>query len=368
MSVKSKKRKTLIYGILAAALAAMSSARAEDYGTPGSPIHVTIGHPCCYAASWSAYIVHDKELWKKYLPQGSTVDFEIGLAGPPVVNNLLAGKVQIGYLGDIPAIAAVTKEKMADVRLVATTALSYDQCGILLEKMDAPAATDSKKAVQWLDGKQFAVPRGSCGDRFAKIILKNENATPESYLNQTIEVISTSFRAGKLDGAVVWEPVASHLVNEKLAKRVASGATYNIQDGAFIAMRGDLIDARPDVAEAWLKAELDAQLFMADPKNSDEVVAIIGKYVSQFSKKDLKDAIYGRYSTTEGGTDVRLVQPFTFTPDVRKLLADATEFLYEAKGVNSPTLKDSVVDAKFADKVLAERGLSAPIGKLVATQ
>jgi len=368
MSIKSKKRNTLIYGILAAVIATVSSARAADYGAVGSPMHLTIGHPCCYAASWSAYIVHDKEFWKKYLPEGSTVDFDIGLAGPPVVNNLLAGKVQIGYLGDIPAIAAVTKEKMADVRLVAATALSYDQCGILLERMDAPQATDPKKAVQWLDGKQFAVPRGSCGDRFAKVILKKENANPESYLNQTIEVISTSFRAGKIDGAVVWEPVASHLVNEKLAKRVASGVTYNIQDGAFIAMRGDLIDARPDVAEAWLKAELDAQLFMADPKNADEVVAIIGKYVSQFSKKDLKDAIYGRYSTEEGGSDVRMVQPFTFTPEVRKLLSDATEFLYEAKGVNSPTLNDRVIDAKFADKVLSERKLTAPIGKLVATQ
>lgn len=363
-----KKQKTLFYGVLVAALAAFSPARAADYGAVGSPIHLTAGHPCCYAASWSAYIVHEKEFWKKYLPQGSTVDFEIGLAGPPVVNNLLAGKVQIGYLGDIPAIAAVTKEKMADVRLVATTAVSYDQCGIMLERMDAPKFDDSKKAVEWLDGKQFAVTRGSCGDRFAKIALKGSNATPASYLNQTIEVISTSFRAGKIDGAVVWEPVASHLVNEKLAKRVASGVTYNIEDGAFIAMRGDLIDARPDVAEAWLKAELDAQLFMADPKNADEVVAIIGKYVSQFSKKDLKDAIYGRYTADEGGSDVRMIQPFTFTPDVRKLLSDATAFLYDAKGVSSPTLNENVIDSKMADKVLAERGLTAPIGKLVATQ
>lgn len=368
MSSKMSKRRSLFSGVMIAALSAISSANAADYGAVGSPIQLTVGHPCCYAASWSAYIVHEKELWKKYFPQGSTVNFDIGLAGPPVVNNLLAGKVQVGYLGDIPAIASVTKEKMADVRLVAATALSHDQCGILLERMDAPKSADSKQAVKWLDGKQFAVPRGSCGDRFAKTIFKNESVSPASYLNQTIEVISTSFRAGKIDGAVVWEPVASQLVNEKLAKRVASGVTYNVQDGAFIAMRGDLLDARPDIAEAWLKAELDAQLFMADPKNADQVIAIIGKYVSQFSKKDLRDAIYGRYSAGEGGSDVRMIQPFSFTPEVRRLLKDATEFLYEAKGVNSPTLKESVVDGKLADKVLAERGLTSPIGRLVATQ
>ena len=40
------------------------------------------------------------------------------------------------------------------------------------------------------------------------------NVKPAEYLNQTIEVISTNFRAGKLDAASLWEPTLSGLASE----------------------------------------------------------------------------------------------------------------------------------------------------------
>ena len=72
-----------------------------------------------------------KEFWKKYLPQGSTVEFSIGLQGSVIVNAMLAGKQSIGYLGDMPAIVATTKREVADLRLVAAIGLSHDSCNIV---------------------------------------------------------------------------------------------------------------------------------------------------------------------------------------------------------------------------------------------
>lgn len=353
---------------LAAGLwAATGGSAAADFGKPGEPIALTVGHPCCYAPIWSAYVVREKEFWKPRLPVGSTVTFDIGLAGPVVVNAMLAGKQQVGYLGDMPAIVATTKTEVADVRLVATTSLAYDQCNILLVRKDAPAFPAPKDAVKWLADKQFAVPRGSCGDRFAKDLLTREGVTPAAYLNQTIEVITSSFKAGKLDGAVVWEPVASQAVNQGIARRAASGTSYGIQDGAFLAMRADLMAARPDVARGWLEAELDAQLFMADEKNAAEVVRIIRKHVPAYTEADLMKALYGRYPEAEGGTPVRMIQPFGFPPDVRTLLADATTFLHAIKGIAVPTMRPEAVDAGIADAILADRKLSSPVGRIEAT-
>jgi NitT/TauT family transport system substrate-binding protein len=339
---------------------------AFDYGAPGSPVALTVGHPCCYAATWSAYVVRAKEFWKKYLPAGSTVTFEIALAGPPILNAMFAGKQQIGYLGDTPAIIATTKRDMADIRLVAALALAHDQCNILLVRPDAPAFAKAEEAVRWLDKKDFAVPRGTCGDRFAQDIFKRENVTPANYVNKSIELITTGFRAGNIDGAAVWEPVASQLVNQKLARRAASGATYGIMDAAFLTVRADLMQARPDVVQGWIEAELDAELFIADPKNAGEVVAIIKNFVPGFSPDDLKDAIYGRAPAEVGGTDVRMIQPFVFTPDVRALLKDASAFLYSVKAIPSPDFRDDAVESAFVDKAVAKRGLTAPIGKVVA--
>ncbi len=75
---------------------------------------------------------------KKYLPAGSTVEFQIGLQGAIVVNTMLAGKQHIGYMGDMPAIVSTTKESVADVRLVAMLGLAHDQCNIFVVRNDAP--------------------------------------------------------------------------------------------------------------------------------------------------------------------------------------------------------------------------------------
>ena len=47
-------------------------------------------------------------------------------------------------------------------------------------------------------------------------MFEKENIKPAQYLNQNIEVITSGFRAGKLDAAAIWEPTASRLVEEGL--------------------------------------------------------------------------------------------------------------------------------------------------------
>ena len=149
--------------------------------------------------------------------------------------------------------------------------LGYDQCNVFLVRTDAPKFSSSEDALKWLDGKTVAVPKGSCTDRFAQAVFKAKNLKPSEYLNQSIEVITSGFRAKKLDAAVIWEPTASRLVQEGLARRVASGASVNERDGGFMVMPQALIEQRPDVVKAWLEAELDAALFFADSKNAMEI-------------------------------------------------------------------------------------------------
>src|SRR2546422_256788 len=121
-------------------------------------------------------------------------------------------------------------------------------------------------------GKTVAVPKGSCTDRFAQATFKKFSIQPKEYLNQNIEVITSNFRAGKLDAAVMWEPTTSRLVGDGLARLIATGKSVQENDGGLLGMRADLIKQRPDVVKGWLQAELDAQLFIADPKNAPEVI------------------------------------------------------------------------------------------------
>src|SRR5476649_2383527 len=89
-----------------------------DFGKPGTPVQLVVGYQPYYTESWSGVVMRSKKFYEKYLPQGSTVEFQIGLQGAIIVNNMLAGKQYIGYMGDMPAIVSTTKVETADIRIV----------------------------------------------------------------------------------------------------------------------------------------------------------------------------------------------------------------------------------------------------------
>lgn len=353
-------------GISTAGFVSTVSAAEIDFGKVGEPINLVVGYQPYYTEAWSGVVMKGLKLYEKYLPKGSTVEFQIGLQGGIIVNAMLAGKQHIGYMGDMPAIVATTKERVADIRIVATAGLGFDQCNNMLVKNDAPQFANSGEAIQWMDGKVVAVPKGACTDRFALAVFEKEGIKPASYLNQNIEVITSGFRAGKLDAAAIWEPTASRLVAEGLARKVASGASVDENDGGFIDMRGDLIDQRPDVVKAWLNAELDAQLFMADPANTMAVVKMAKEQTTGFSEEVLWKAMVGSTSVLQGGTPVRNELAFAITPKAQALIDKATVFLHSIKTINVDTLRDNAIMTGFTEEILKERGLTAPIGKMWA--
>ena len=353
--------------VVALATSAVPALAADiDHGKPGTPIKLVVGYQPYYTESWSGVVMRSKKFYEKYLPKGSEVEFQIGLQGAIIVNNMLAGKQHIGYMGDMPAIVSTTKQSVADVRIVATLGLGFDQCNIFLARKDAPAFADAKAAIKWLDGKVVSVPKGACTDRYAQATFQKLGVQPKEYLNQNIEVITSNFRAGKIDAAAIWEPTASRLVQEGLARRIASGASVDENDGGFLAMRADLIKQRPDVVKAWLNAELDAQLFLADPRNAGAVIKMAKEQTTGFSERVLWYSLYGTYDTNAGGVPVRFSMPYTFTPQVRELISRATAFLHSIKSINVDKLRPEAVEAKWTEDILKERGLKAPIGEVKA--
>ena len=362
------KRYMQLFAVISmlAVMAGQALATDIDFGKPGQPVELVIGYQPYYTESWSGMVMRGKKFYEKYLPKGSKVEFQVGLQGAIIVNNMLAGKQHIGYMGDMPSIVSTTKTETADIRIVATLGLGFDQCNIFLASNDAPKFATAKDALKWLDGKQVAVPKGSCTDRFAQATFKKEGVQPKDYLNQNIEVITSNFRAGKIDAAVIWEPTASRLVQEGLARRIATGANVNEGDGGFLAMRADLIKQRPDIVKAWLNAELDAQLFLADERNAAEVIKMAKEQTTGFSDRALWYSLYGTYSPETGGTKTRINLHYAITPQARDLIDKATTFLYSIKSINVEKLRPEAVMPEFAEQVLKERNLKAPVGDVIA--
>jgi NitT/TauT family transport system substrate-binding protein len=342
-----------------------NAAAVKDYGKPGDPVELVIGYQPYYTESWSGVIMRDKKFYEKYLPKGSNVSFQVGLQGAIIVNGMLAGKVDVGYVGDMPGIVSTSHPDVRDVRIVSVLGLGFDQCNVFLTRTDAPQFKSSEEALKWLDGKTVAVPKGSCTDRFAQAVFKEKGIKPSEYLNQSIEVITSGFRAKKLDAAVIWEPTASRLIQEGLARKVASGASVNELDGGFMVMPQALIEQRPDIVKAWLEAELDAELFFADSKNAMEIAKMALGQTTGFQQKSLWASAFGSTPKAEGGTDVRINLAYGFTPEALDLIKKASAFLLEIKSI--PTgIRPEAVQPQFTADILKARGLKAPVGEVKA--
>ncbi len=355
-------------GVGATALAVMIAgpltAQAEpDFGKSGEKVNLVVGYQPYYTESWSGVVNNGKQFWKKYLPEGSVADFQVGLQGAIIVNAMTGEKQHIGYVGDMPGIAATFRNLPdrggTDIRIVAALGTSKQQCNIFLVRNDAPKFANGQEAVKWMAGKITSSPHGSCTDRFARIAFKKAGIDPGSYLNQNIEVITTNFRAGKLDASVIWEPTASKLEAAGLAKRVASGEDFDALDGGLLIMLNSLITQRPDVVKGWLKSELDSQLFLADMKNAEEVSKLAESQTEKIDRKVLWSSLYGPPENT-----IKVQLDFTINDRVGSLLKDATAFLYslEKKPAAAETIRPDGVMGQFAEEVLKERGLTSPIG------
>ena len=348
------------FTIAAATLFAASIAQGAE------PVSLTVGYQPYDTISYSAVVIRGLELGKKQLPPGSTVDFESALQGAIIVNAMLADKQQIGYLGDMPAVVSTTKIKQAPIKLVASTGLSAGQrCNVIMVRADAPQFRTPEEAVKWLDGKTIATPRGSCADRFLRQVIEMAGIKPKEVLNQSIEVIATNFRANRIDAATLWEPSVSRIgdfVGEGIAREVVTGHNFNMPDGGFIAMREDFMKKNPDIVKAWLETELEAQLYLLDPKNWEKVSDLVRSQTEGITTKMAWFSLFGAVPPERGGSPLRDEKPFIFDARVRQHLDTIYTFLHSAKVIDVDKAPEGAIDDSVAVAVTKGKGQPVPIG------
>ena len=328
-------------------------------GRPGEPVALVVGYQPYFTATWSALVMRGKRFYERYLPKGSTVEFEPALQGRKIAAAMQAGTQHVGYMGPVSSLVAAARSEgqPGELRLVAALGMGYDQCNVLLARVGGPAT------LQALQGSRLAAPRDSCADRFARELLRERSLTPAAYLGQNIEQIANGLRAGRLDAAAVWEPVATRLVQEGVARRIGSGRELKLVDGGFLVMRAELLERRPDVAQAWLQAELDAQRFLADPANAEEIVRLALAQTAGFDAATLWNALYAAAEADPQAP--RMTLPFVFDEAARGLLAGTMAYLHEAGQVPSDTLPPRALAVEPAQAVLRGRGLASPVGRVM---
>jgi NitT/TauT family transport system substrate-binding protein len=317
--------------IVVAVLAALSSTDALSQ-TPVSAekLTVVIGYQPL-TPTWGVAVVTGGQLWKPYLPN-IEIERSDFMSGMPLVNNMLAGKIDIGYIGDMPAIVLGSKSDLQPTHFVAVTDADEGGESVIYVKKDSPI-----KTVKQLDGQSVSVPFGGFTHRFAEVVEQAENIK-FNIVGQSPEVGLTNLQAGKVAAYIPWEPYGKMAVARGFAEPLVDGTKYHFNSLRGVVVSEAFLEAHPDVVLGWMRAELDAHKMMRD--QPDRAAKII---YDDWKKFDVP------LNIIRSDFDHSLF-PDEITPEWRKVLTDGGDFLLSHKLIEKTPDWNTFIDDRWIKK------------------
>ncbi len=195
-------------------------------------------------------------------------------AGPSLIEALLAGSIDIGYVGPSPAINGYVTSKGTALRIIAGASSG----GVLF--VVRPGA--NIKTPQDLNGKKLADPQlGGTQDVSLRNYLRSQGLKTTDQ-GGTIRIlptdnatILTEFKLGQIDGAWVPEPYASRLVNEDhgtvfLDERSLWPGGQFVTTNVVVSTK--FLNAHPDLVTKFLQAHVDTVQYINNNLSSAETL------------------------------------------------------------------------------------------------
>jgi NitT/TauT family transport system substrate-binding protein len=278
-----------------------------------------------------AYITaREKGWWAEDLaPFGvKTVDDRLFPTGAPEMQAMLAGDIQVAYVGAAPVIAALASG--LDAKIVAAVQI---QGSDIVVHNDHPYETPAD-----LKGFKIATfPPGTIQDTLLRNWLKENGLDPEA----DVEIIGmgpgdamTAITAGQVDAVFLPHPAPAMIENNGVGRSVVSSGEM-LQDHAccVVAVSGDLIREHPDIVRQIVQTHVRATEYNAE--NMDEaaqIYAVDQEWDVELVKKSLED--------WDGSwiADPNLIVNST---------VEYAQVQYELGYINTPLTQDDIFDLSF---------------------
>ncbi len=192
------------------------------------------------------------------------VDTKVFNAGPSLIEAMIHGEIDIGYVGPGPAIAGFSASSGKGLRIISGSAANGV---VIVARKDAPV-----EKLEDLVGKRIATPQ----------IGNTQDISAKNYLSETLKQTDLSgvmaianaeqaslMQRGQIDAAWVPEPWGSRLIIESGARLIAEEKDL-WPSGAFattvVVATPQFIERYPELVEKFLKVHRDwTEKLSADP-------------------------------------------------------------------------------------------------------
>jgi NitT/TauT family transport system substrate-binding protein len=311
----------------------------SESGDTNGPQQVRLGYFANLTHAQAVLGVASGEYEKVAVP--AKFSTKIFNAGPSLIEAILAGEVDIGYIGPGPALSAHEKTRGQGIRIVAGAAAN----GVLIV-----ARKDSGiNSLADLKGKKIATPQlGNTQDLAARHYVMKDLKQPDA--NNVLPVPNAE-QAGlmvrkSIDAAWAPEPWATRLVSEGDGQIIAAESDLWPNQEVTLALvitTPEFLQKHPQVVEEFLKVHTDwTDRLQKEPQ----------KYIGQ-----LGDALYAiNQKRLPPGVLEKAILNVKFTNDpLEQTLATMAQWSFDLGFARDQTRLDGLVDLTLLKKILGNQ-------------
>ena len=318
----------------------------------GQTIRIGIGHQSFCTDSYAGGIViKGLQLLEKYLPrEGKYKDvtydivWEDYTSGPPITNQMLAGKLDIGVMGDYPLLVNIARfQEMQSLKSIIVSMTGYNLQGSgnsIVVPADAPLYR-----FEDLKGKKISVPFGSAAHGMLLKALVDRGLGPDFFMliNQSPPIGATSIQEKRIDAHADFCPWGELLEFKGFGRKIFDGSQTGVAYLHGPVVRRDFADRHPEIVVAYLKAVVEANDWIT--RNPEEATTKQEQWTS--IPKEVLYLYFGR-----GGF---LTLDATIKPRwVEVLKYDAT--VLQKMGIIKQVDVEGVIDDRFVKQAYRELG------------
>ncbi|WP_138469233.1 ABC transporter substrate-binding protein [Poseidonocella sp. HB161398] len=240
-------------------------------------ITIGIGHQSTVTNTVPGGIIMEKlGLLEEYLPHdGKYADADYDIiyrdytSGPPITNQMIAGKLQFGVMGDYPLIvngATFQANGGDESLLIEITGYNLKGTG---NGVVVPVASDAY-SLEDLKGKSISAPFGSAAWGMLLSVLDREGMSDEVKLvNQSPPVGVNNIAVGRIDAHADFTPWSEVMEFRGTGRKVYDGSEADIPTFHGTVVLKSFAEEYPEIVDAYIKATLAAQDWIEeDPMNA----------------------------------------------------------------------------------------------------
>lgn len=314
----------------------------------GKRVFITVGYQAPTAQTWGALIMKHQKLFEKHLraadPQAEfTVDWYNSPSGPPLNNGMVAGKIQLAFMGDMPLLANGAQGQSQPN--YTSVFLAFDGKGAAGKNQSVMIPRGSGLQMPDLKGKTVSVPLGSSAHRMLLAALEKHNLQGQvEIVDHSVTVGLQSVEQKKITAHATWEPYPSLMLHTGSGEVLLDGSETGIDYLDGVVAHRQWVESNPAYAVAFLKGLIEAHQFIRSaPEEAARIFAAESGFPLEVCQK-MARAI--RFDAAIYDRDMRT-------------LAGSRDFLIglgKMKALNLEQFKDD----RYLRQAAAELGLSYP--------